>query len=132
MERSLKTALLVGAAVWCLSILAAPVFGLTSVYRFFSILCHQEPERSWWLFGKPLPVCIRCASIYFAFATSLWLGIQANVRWLRVAVCLMVCEFVVAHALIDAALLRSLSGILVGLTAAPFVKLGVEEICDSL
>lgn len=132
MKRRLKTALLIAATVWCFSILVAPAFGLTWVYRFFSILCHQEPERSWQLFGSSLPVCIRCGSIYFAFTAALWLGIQANVRWLRIAVCLMLCEFVLARVLIDAALLRSLSGIFVGLTAAPFVKQGVEEICDSL
>jgi|SRR5579862_5082325 len=132
MKRRLKTALPIAATVWCLSILVAPAFGLTWVYRFFSILCHQEPERSWQLFGSSLPVCIRCASIYFAFTAALWSGIQANVRGLRIAVCLMLCEFVLARVLIDAALLRSLSGIFVGLTAAPFVRQGVEEICDSL
>jgi len=131
-KRSLKMALLVGATLWCLTILLAPAVGLASVYRFFSIICHQEPERSWQLFGKSLPVCIRCASIYFAFTASLWLGMKANVRWLRIGVCLMLCEFVIARVLIDAAILRSMSGILVGLTAAPFVKQGIEEICDFL
>jgi hypothetical protein len=128
----LQKAVLFGATAWCFLILAAPLFGLTWIYRFFAIVCHQEPERSWELLGKSLPVCIRCASIYFGFAASLWLGIRANVRWLRIAVCLMLGEFLLAHVLIDAAMLRSLSGILVGLTAAPFVKQGVEELCDSL
>jgi uncharacterized membrane protein len=132
MRRSLKTALLAGAVLWCLTILAAPALGLTWAYRFFSLICHQEPERSWQVFGKSLPVCIRCASIYFGFAGSLCLGIKASVRWLRTAVCLMLCEFVIARLLVDAAMLRSISGILVGLTAAPFVKQGVEELRDSL
>ena len=131
-KRSLRMALLVGATLWCLTILAAPALGLASVYRFFSIICHQEPERSWQIFGKSLPVCIRCASIYFAFAASLWLGMKTNVRWLRIAVCLMLCEFVIARVFVDATILRSMSGILIGLTAAPFVKQGVEEICDFL
>jgi uncharacterized membrane protein len=132
MHRAFKTALLLGATLWCLAILAAPAFGLPWIYRFFSIICHQEPERSWQLFGKSLPVCIRCASVYFAFTASLWLGIKANVKWLRIAVCLMLCEFLMARVLIDASTLRSLSGILVGLTTAPFVKQGVEELCDFL
>jgi uncharacterized membrane protein len=129
---TLKTALLVGALLWCLTILAAPALSLTWAYRFFSLICHQEPERSWQVFGKSLPVCIRCASIYFGFTASLWLGIEANVCWLRTAIWLMLCEFITARVLIDAAMLRSISGILVGLTAAPFVKQGVEEIRDSL
>ena len=128
----LRLAVLLGATVWCALILAAPAFGVTWVYRFFAILCHQEPERSWQILGNPLPVCIRCASIYFAFTASLWLGLQANLRWLRIAICLMLCEFLLARVVIDAAMLRSVSGILVGLTAAPFVKQGVEEICDSM
>ena len=132
---TIDAVLLAGATVWCLTILAAPLFsawGLSWVYAFFSTICHQEPERSWQIFGKSLPVCIRCASIYFAFTAALWLGIKANVQWLRIAVCLMLCEFVMAQLFVDSAILRSISGILVGLTAAPFVKQGVEEICDFL
>src|SRR5579884_4343925 len=105
--------LLFGATVTCLLILAAPAFGLGWVYRFFAIVCHQEPERSWQILGHPLPVCIRCASIYFAFTASLWLGLRANVRWLRIALGLMLCEFLLARVVFDAALLRSVSGILV-------------------
>jgi hypothetical protein len=39
----------------------------------------------------------------------------------------MFCEFVFARVLLDAALVRSLSGILFGVTAAPFVRKGIEE-----
>ena len=124
--------LLGGATLWCLAIVGAAIFNVPWVYAFFSIICHQEPERSWQLFGRTLPVCIRCASIYFAFTAALWLGFKANVRWLRIAVCFMLMEFVLARILIDTAILRSLSGVLVGLTAAPFVKQGIEEISDSL
>jgi uncharacterized membrane protein len=131
-KNKLTAALLAGSTLWCLSIVAAPALGLSWTYRFFSIICHQDPERSWQIFNHSFPVCIRCASIYFAFTASLWAGIRANVRWLRVAVLLMLFEFVVARVLIDAALFRSLSGIMVGLSAAPFVKQGVEEISDFL
>jgi len=131
-RRQFNTALLAGATLWCLSILAAPALGLHSIYPFFSIICHQDPARSWHMFGEPLPVCVRCASIYFAFAASLWLGFRTNVAWLRAALVFMLCEFVFARLVVDAAALRSLSGILVGLSAAPFVKQGVEELSDHL
>jgi uncharacterized membrane protein len=127
-----KKVLLAASTLWCLGIIAAPLLGLTGVYEFFSRICHQEPERSWQLFGRSLPVCIRCASIYFAFTLSLWLELKANVRWLRISVALMLFEFVVARLFMDAAPLRSLSGILVGLSAAPFVKQGIEEIRDAM
>ena len=129
---NVKKVLLAVSTLWCLSIVAAPLFGFTWVYAFFSRICHQEPERSWQLFGRSLPVCIRCASVYFAFTLSLWLELKANVRWLRVSVALMLVEFAVARLLIDAAPLRSLSGILVGLSAAPFVRQGIEEIRDAM
>ena len=132
MKNKPYVALLVGSTLWCLGIIAAPVLGLSWVYEFFSRICHQDPQRSWHLFGEPLPVCIRCASIYFAFTASLWLGLKTNVRWLRIALLFMICEFVTARFVIDAALLRSLSGILAGLSAAPFVKQGVEEIRDAM
>src|SRR5439155_4067893 len=125
-------ALLAGSTFWCLCIIAAPLLGWSGVYEFFSRICHQDPARSWHIFGESLPVCIRCASIYFAFTASLWLGVKANVRWLRISLVLMLLEFAMARFLIDSAVLRSLSGIFVGLAAAPFVKRGVEEIGDRL
>lgn len=132
MRSKFSWALLAGATLWCAGIIAAPLLGLPSVYHFFSIICHQDPARSWRLFGEPLPVCIRCASIYFAFTASLWVGVRTNVAWLRAALVFMLCEFVFARLVVDAAALRSLSGILVGVSAAPFVKQGVEELSDHL
>jgi uncharacterized membrane protein len=131
-KNKLQTALLAGSTVWCFSLIAAPVFGLSFVYAFFSRICHQDPARSWHLMGSPLPVCVRCASIYFAFTLSLWFGLKANTRRLRWALVFMFCEFVVARLLVDVAFLRSVSGIFVGLAAAPFVKQGLEEIRDAM
>ncbi len=125
-------ALLAGSTLWCLSIIVAPVSGVSEVYRFFSFICHQDPARSWHILGEPLPVCIRCTSIYFGFLASLWLGLAARVRWLRIALAFMLAEFIFARLFIDAAVLRSLSGVLLGLSAAPFVRKGVEEIRDSM
>jgi uncharacterized membrane protein len=126
------TALLAGSTMWSLSIILAPLFGLTGVYQFFSSICHQNPSRSWHLAGEPFAVCIRCTSIYFAFTVSLWFGLKANVRWLRLSLLLMFCEFVFERLILDAPLLRSISGVLVGLSAAPFVRLALEEIRDAV
>jgi uncharacterized membrane protein len=124
--------LLIGSLAWCVSIVAAPLTGWHWLYEFFARICHQDPQRSWFLFGRQLPVCIRCASIYFAFTISLFFGLKPNTRWLRAALAIMAAEFILARLVVDAALLRSFSGILVGLTAAPFVKQGVEELRDSV
>src|SRR5437879_5592298 len=89
--------------------------GLRSVDRLpvFRGDLHQNPARSWYVFGEPMPVCIRCASIYFAFTASLWIGIRPHVRWLRISLLLMFFEFAVARFVIDAALLRSVSAVLI-------------------
>lgn len=34
----------------------------------FSLVCHQRPERSIWIFGAPIAVCARCLGIYVGAA----------------------------------------------------------------
>src|SRR5262249_26791053 len=41
------------------------------VRRCFSLVCHQMPERSFYLFGHPLAVCARCTGIYFGIAVGM-------------------------------------------------------------
>jgi uncharacterized membrane protein len=62
--------------IWCLLILAAPIFwklgGMLSkvsffIYYFFSSTCHQLEDRSFHIFGQKLGVCSRCTSIYLGF-----------------------------------------------------------------
>lgn len=40
------------------------------IYRAFSFLCHQIPERSFHLEGHALGVCARCTGIYAGLAAS--------------------------------------------------------------
>jgi uncharacterized membrane protein len=131
-HQAMPAILVIGSTLWCLAILAAPVLHLPLIYEFFSRICHQDPSRSWHIFGQPLPVCIRCASIYSAFTISLWAGLKPNARWLRASLAIMAAEFIIARFFLDAALLRSLSGILVGLSAAPFVRQGIEEFREAV
>ena len=127
MKNKAQSALLTGATLWCFSIIAAPLANLTWVYHFFSIICHQDPSRSWFILGEPLPVCIRCASVYFGFLASLWLCLPGKVTWLRVSIVMTMAEFAIARFFVDSSVLRCLSGILLGAAAAPFVQQGVEE-----
>lgn len=41
------------------------------IYKFFSSICHQLPERSFYLWGFPLAVCARCLGIYLGFGLAL-------------------------------------------------------------
>jgi len=63
--------------LWCGAILLAPAAALESVYAFFSLICHQLPDRTWHIDGHPLAVCIRCTSIYGGFLVALILGVPA-------------------------------------------------------
>lgn len=60
--------------IWCSLILAAPLlakfehrFSSGLIYFFFSKICHQIPERSFFILGKQLAVCSRCTGLYFGF-----------------------------------------------------------------
>ena len=52
------------------SIVAAPLLGLSSVYSFFSYVCHQMPDRSLHIDGHSMAVCTRCFGVYFGLAAG--------------------------------------------------------------
>jgi uncharacterized membrane protein len=37
----------------------------------FALICHQRPERSFWIFGAPVAVCSRCLGIYLGATIGL-------------------------------------------------------------
>ena len=46
-----------------------PSFGY-AIYKAFSFVCHQIPERSFHLAGHPFGVCSRCTGLYSGFAVA--------------------------------------------------------------
>src|SRR5438128_11258900 len=46
-----------------------PSFALT-VYKGFSFVCHQIPERSFHVAGRQFAVCSRCTGLYSGFAMA--------------------------------------------------------------
>ena len=59
-------------------IVSAPLFAANghittaqNIYRSFSFLCHQLPERSFFISGHKLAVCSRCTGIYFGATLTL-------------------------------------------------------------
>jgi uncharacterized membrane protein len=43
---------------------------ILAVYAIGSLVCHQLPERSYHLWAEQMPVCARCAGIYFGAVTG--------------------------------------------------------------
>ena len=43
------------------------------IYRAFGVLCHQLPERSFFIDGHKFAVCSRCTGLYGGFALTLLL-----------------------------------------------------------
>jgi uncharacterized membrane protein len=68
---------LTGTLVWLAAIILAPYLRSQGqkifpyLYACFSPVCHQKPERSFWLFGFPLAVCARCLGVYTGFLGGL-------------------------------------------------------------
>jgi uncharacterized membrane protein len=58
------------------------------VYAAGSVVCHQLPDRSFLLGGRPLPVCARCTGLYLSAAGGLaaWCAYKMARGWPRVAV----------------------------------------------
>ncbi|UCE07019.1 MAG: DUF2085 domain-containing protein [bacterium] len=66
--------ILTSVLIWCLLIVIAPflahlklVFSSGFIYLFFSKICHQYPERSFFIWDKQFAVCARCSGLYFGF-----------------------------------------------------------------
>jgi uncharacterized membrane protein len=70
--------LVLGALAFLALIVGAPLAAAKSypsvagvIYAAFSKICHQRPERSFFIAGHQLAVCARCTGIYFGFSLAL-------------------------------------------------------------
>ena len=77
--------------------------------------------------GQQLPVCIRCAAIYFGFLAAVALRRPPQLFYLKVAVVAMFSEVLLALTLLDSPIARGATGLFLGATIAPFVRTGVEQ-----
>ena len=76
----LLRALVVAGVLWLAAVLVAPLaiassHGVLSIaaagtYAAGSRICHQRPDRCFWIHGRPMPVCARCTGIYTGAAIA--------------------------------------------------------------
>ena len=113
------------------------------IYRVFSFLCHQIPERSFHLAGEQFAVCSRCTGLYagFAMATltyplfrSLHQTETPRIVWLFASALPLAIDFSLTYFGVwqNNHFTRFTTGALFGAVAAIFVLPGVIELSMSI
>jgi len=57
------------------------------IFAVGSVICHQKPDRSFFIDGHQLPVCARCTGLYLSGAAGLavWIGLKTARGWRPIA-----------------------------------------------
>jgi len=57
------------------------------IFAIGGLICHQRPERSFFLDGHQLPVCARCTGLYLSAAAGLagWVAFKFARGWRPIA-----------------------------------------------
>lgn len=153
-RRTIYLIVLAATIAWNLTLFAAPWFWTkghsvwaSGVYLIFYPICHQRPERSFFLWGHPLAVCHRCTGIYLGFLVGILLfplvsrSLRANPkgilplqipnRWGLLTAMLVVAADVGSELLgirHTTTLSRFLSGAICGIVAASYLLPQIIEI----
>jgi uncharacterized membrane protein len=110
-----------------------------SIYGGFALLCHQLPERSYFIAGHKFAVCARCTGLYAGFAFTLLLyPLLRPLRtidwpppvWLVLAAVPMAIDFGLTFLGIwqNTHTSRLLTGLLLGSVSVFYVMPGVAEL----
>lgn len=109
------------------------------IYGAFRVLCHQLPERSYFIDGHKLAVCSRCTGIYAGFALTLLLyplihslrttAVPAR-KWLVLATIPTLIDFSLTFFGIweNTHTSRLLTGLLLGSAAVFYVMPGIIDL----
>src|SRR5438552_14687648 len=147
-------------AVWALSstialavlalIIAAPLTqsgnhaGFASaIYKAFSFVCHQIPERSFHIAGHQFAVCSRCTGLYAGFALaaliyplarSLKFSDTPRRIWLILAAVSLLIDFALGYFSVweNTQLSRFLTGALLSSVAVFYVMPGLIELSHAI
>ena len=129
-------------------ILAAPLAAANNyphvavtIYRSFSSICHQLPERSFFIAGRPFAVCARCTGLYGGFALLLLLyplirtlrsTYLPSSKWLFLAAVPLTVDFGLTFLGIweNTHTSRLLTGMLLGGATVFYVMPGIAELSE--
>ena len=132
------------------AIVGAPLFQSTghasfasAVYKAFSFVCHQIPERSFHLAGHQFAVCSRCTGLYAGFAVAalvypLAYSLKRNDTprrlWLILAAVPLLIDFSLTYFGVwsNSHLTRFSTGALLGAVAVFYVMPGLVELSSTI
>jgi uncharacterized membrane protein len=111
----------------------------TGIYRAFGSICHQLPERSFFIDGHKLAVCSRCTGIYggFLFALLIYPLVRSlrntstpDRKWLVLATLPLAIDFGLTFFGIweNTHTSRLLTGLLLGSVAVFYVMPGIMDL----
>jgi uncharacterized membrane protein len=109
------------------------------LYEMFGRVCHQIPERAFYIEGHPFAVCARCTGIYFGFALGMLLyplarslrrGDAPARKWLLIALAPTLLDFALGFSGVweNTHLSRSVTGALLGGAVAFYVVPGLMDL----
>ena len=148
--RAVWLSITVVALALLLAIVAAPLastFGYTSfassIYKTFSFVCHQIPERSFHLAGNKFAVCSRCTGLYsgFALAALIYPLVRSlrqtetpSIIWLFLAAAPLVIDFSLGYFSIwqNNHASRFATGALLGSVAVFYILPGLIELSSRI
>ena len=121
---------------------AHPVFA-SRIYKVFSFVCHQIPERSFHLAGHQFAVCSRCTGLYAGFAVATLIYPLAHSltrtdaprrRWLILAAVPLLIDFSLTYFGFwsNTHLTRFSTGALLGAVAVFYVMPGLVELSSTV
>jgi uncharacterized membrane protein len=114
----------------------------SAIYKVFSFVCHQIPERSFHLAGHQFAVCSRCTGLYagFAVAALIYPLTRALIRtdtprrrWLILAAVPLLIDFSLTYFGVwsNTHLTRFSTGALLGAVAVFYVMPGLVELSSA-
>jgi uncharacterized membrane protein len=137
---------MVGALSFVGLLVAAPLAQVNGLqwlalvlYEAFSHVCHQSPERSFYIAGYPLAVCARCTGLYVGFAAAVVLypvmtslkGTHVPERkWLFIAAAPLAIDFALGFLGVwkNGHASRLLTGALLGAVSVFFIMPGLVQL----
>jgi uncharacterized membrane protein len=114
-----------------------------AIYKTFSFVCHQIPERSFHLAGHPFGVCSRCTGLYAGFAVAALVYPLARPLqrtdtpsriWLILAALPLAIDFALGYFSVwnNTHLSRFLTGALLSSVAVFFVMPGLIDLSSAI